>query len=234
MVKSNPYTKERVLEFLTPIAELLTESQKEELANVVEVESNKKDWVLYNEGDHPFHLYFLVDGKVKVSRIGVGGRSLILRIITNGGLFGYRSYFAQQRHITTATATAKTSLYRIPLSIIEKWKRENVQLANFFVSELAVDLGRSDERLLNMTQKHVRGRLAEALLTLVAHFGFEKDGQTIASRPSRDELASIGNMTSANAIRTLSTFADEGIVSVDGRAIRILNMKELELNSKLG
>jgi hypothetical protein len=44
----------------------------------------------------------------------------------------------------------------------------------------------------------------------------------------------MSNMTTSNAIRTLSQFADEELIEVDGRHIRILNREELEHISRMG
>ncbi|HCM20396.1 MAG TPA: Crp/Fnr family transcriptional regulator, partial [Porphyromonadaceae bacterium] len=73
---------------------------------------------------------------------------------------------------------------------------------------------------VNLTQKHVRGRLAEALIFLRESYGLEEDGATISIYLSRDDLASLSNMTTSNAIRTLSTFVDEHVITIDGRKIK--------------
>jgi hypothetical protein len=44
----------------------------------------------------------------------------------------------------------------------------------------------------------------------------------------------MSNMTTNNAIRTLSQFAQEGLVSVDGRKIKVLNEDELKHISRIG
>ena len=81
---------------------------------------------------------------------------------------------------------------------------------------------------INLTQNHVRGRLAKALLVVSTQRGaLEDDGKTIRYRISRKDLADIGNMTTNNAIRTLSSFADEGIVELIGRKIKILDFDKL-------
>ena len=51
---------------------------------------------------------------------------------------------------------------------------------------------------------------------------------------SREDLANLSNMTTSNAIRTLSQFASEGIVGIDGRKIKILNEPALTRISRLG
>ncbi len=86
---------------------------------------------------------------------------------------------------------------------------QNNDLAMFFIKQLSVDLGIADERTVNLTQKHIRGRLAESLLFLKESYGLEEDGSTLSIYLSREDLANLSNMTTSNAIRTLSQFATE-------------------------
>jgi CRP-like cAMP-binding protein len=72
------------------------------------------------------------------------------------------------------------------------------------------------------------------LLLLLKNYGYEQDGQTLAMLLPREDLANMSNMTTSNAIRTLSQFAQEGLVVINGRHIQILNEKELEHISRLG
>jgi CRP-like cAMP-binding protein len=104
----------------------------------------------------------------------------------------------------------------------------------FFIRQLSVDLGIADERTVNLTQKHIRGRLAESLLFLKDSYGLEEDGATLSIYLAREDLASLSNMTTSNAIRTLSIFANERIIALDGRKIKIIDQERLKKVSKLG
>lgn len=234
MNQKKQFTRENALQYMDRFAELLTHEQQAELLENVRLVTLRTDEKLYEEGALPQYLCCVVDGHIKISRLGVGGRVMILRLIHNGNIFGYRSYFAHSKHITTATAASHALVYELPLTLVDDWMKANVKLTRFFVDELAEDLGHSDIRLLNLTQKHLRGRLAEALLILIEHFGYEFDGMTIATEPSRGELADMANMTRPNAIRTLSSFVDDGIVTVNGRKITILDYKQLKINNDFG
>ena len=75
---------------------------------------------------------------------------------------------------------------------------------------MARDLAFSEIQTVNLTQKHIRGRLAESLLLLLKNYGYDEDGHTIAMLLPREDLANMSNMTTANAIRTLSQIAQEG------------------------
>ena len=65
-------------------------------------------------------------------------------------------------------------------------------------------------------------------------YGFEDDNSTIKIYLSREDIANLSNMTTSNAIRTLSTFASEGVIGIDGRKIRIQDLQKLERISELG
>jgi CRP-like cAMP-binding protein len=51
---------------------------------------------------------------------------------------------------------------------------------------------------------------------------------------SREDLANLSNMTTSNAIRTLSGFVNEKLLIVDGRRIKIINESSLRKISKYG
>ena len=115
-------------------------------------------------------------------------------------------------------------------SLLEK----NPSLSWFFIRKLAIALGKSDERLVNMTQKHVCARIADSLLYLRDHYGMEEDGCTLRIKLSREDMASLSNMTTNNAIRTLSLLARDKVVAINGRNIKLLDEKELERISRMG
>jgi len=111
---------------------------------------------------------------------------------------------------------------------------ENTDLALFFIRQLSVDLGIADERTVNLTQKHIRGRLAESLIFLKDTYGVEEDQCTLSIYLSREDLANLSNMTTSNAIRTLSNFATEKLITIDGRKIKIIEEDKLRKISKIG
>ena len=120
------------------------------------------------------------------------------------------------------------------MDVINHMVMENNRLATFFIHQLATDLGIADERTVNLTQKHIRGRLAESLLFLKDCYGVEEDGCTLSIYLSREDLANLSNMTTSNAIRTLSNFSTEKLIIIDGRKIKIINEDKLKKISKIG
>src|SRR5574344_578796 len=224
-------------EIINSISEMwdpLNDDQRASLARNFTIQRYKKNEMIYCEGDKPTHLLCLLNGKVKIYKDGVGGRSQIIRVIKPVEYFAYRAYFADENFVTAAAAFEPSTICMIPMDVIQKFVNENNQLALFFIKQLSRDLGVADERTVNLTQKHIRGRLAESLLFLKDSYGMEEDGYTLSIYLSREDLANLSNMTTSNAIRTLSNFASEKIIAIDGRKIKIIEDEELRKVSKIG
>ena len=225
---------EEYLDNITDMLDTLTVDQREDLLNHISVVKFKKNDIIYKEGDLPTNLLCLVNGKVKIYKEGVGGRPQIMRVLGETEYFAYRAYMANEPFITAAAAFEPCVLLRIPLGIVTRIIQENAKLGWFFIQRLAHDLGQSDERTVNLTQKHIRGRLAESLLFLKESYGLEEDGSTLSIYLAREDLANLSNMTTSNAIRTLSAFAGEKLIAIDGRKIKFMNLAELEKISRIG
>jgi len=218
---------------LTGICETLSEEDFRRFVSTVCVERYRKNEMIYHEGDRPNHLLCIHTGKVKIYREGIGGRSLINRVLRPTQYFGYRASMASEDYITAAAAFEDTTLITIPMRVVYEVMIHNPQLCHFFIRELACDLGEADRRIVSITQKHIRGRLAESLLSLLDIYGLDDSGM-LDLRISREDLANLSNMTTSNAIRTLSAFASEGLIEVHGRYIRFLDIENLQRISEIG
>lgn len=213
---------------------LLDVEEKRTILDNFKIQNFKKNEVIYNEGEKPSQLMYLLKGKVKVYKKGNGDRNQIIRMISPGQYFGYRAYFANEDYVTSGAAIENTQIGFLPMPLVEEHIRRNNDLAFFFIRALANNLGKSDTRTVNLTQKHIRGRLAESLMVLYDNYGYEPDSTTLNIYLSREDLANLSNMTTSNAIRTLTSFAAEHLITVDGRKIKILDEEELRRISKNG
>lgn len=227
-------TKEEVLGKLPDLESVLTPQERDEVLDEMEVQVYKKNEPIYSEGDKPSHLLCLISGKVKIFKDGVGGRAQIVRVMNAVEYFGYRAAFSDENYVTGAAAFESSVIASIPIELIRRLILRNPQLGWFFVRQLAIALGRSDARTVNLTQKHIRGRLAESILFLKESYGTEEDGSTLSIYLSREDMANLSNMTTSNAIRTLSVFAQEKLIALDGRKIRILNEPAIQKISRMG
>ena len=225
---------EQIKNAISELWGLFTEEQRNLLMEHASLEKYKKNEYIYHEGDTSEFLFCIVKGKVKIFKEGVGGRPQIVRMAKPKGFFGYRAGFVGDRYSCSSSAFEDTLVCLIPLPVIKGIIRENNEVAIYFIRQLAGMLGLSVEHTINLTQKHIRGRLAEALLRLKNKYGTEEDGVTLSISLSREDLANLSNMTTSNAIRTLSAFAAEELIVIEGKNIKLLEVEKLHKISQNG
>lgn len=194
----------------------------------------KKGDFIYREGERSKGLICLASGKYKIFRIGVGGREQILKLVKPLELAGFGHIFQNTTWTDSAVAIEDSVLCIIEKQSMVNILKHNSEFSFKLLKLLSDELSLARERIISLTQKHVRARLVETLLILSEIYGFEQDGHSINALLSRDDLAHHSNMTTSNAIRTLSNLASEGLIELKRRKIKLLDIRALEMISKAG
>ncbi len=211
----------------------LNTAEKKILQSAYTQQFYRKGEVIYRKGETPTGLMCLSKGKVKVLKQGIC-RGQIIRITNPYGFIGYRALFAGEKYSSSAIAIEDSTICVIDKDNLFNVVSKNGTFGLNLLKEMAQELGFSNERTVNLTQKHTRGRLAESLIFMIDIFGFEVDKQTINACLSRRDIAWLSNMTTSNAIRTLASFAEEDIISLEGKKIRVLDIQKLKKIDDLG
>jgi len=218
----------------SPIWNVLTDEEKTFIDENARIYNFKKNDIIQHEGDTPTDTMMLINGTARACKRGVNSRPQIIRLLQPYDLFSYRGIIADQPYNTTVSAREDCSVFMVKKEAFLRVIQSNSQFCYLYFVQMAKDLGVSDTRTVTLTQKHIRGRLAESLIGLKDKYGLDEDEATISIYLSREDLANLSNMTTANAIRTLASFAEEGIVSLDGKKIKILDFDQLIRISRLG
>ena len=211
----------------------LTPEQQIRLSKNFQKREVKKNDIIFTKGDKPEGLICLSKGNVKVYKEGVGGREQIIRMAKPVGFLGYRALFAEEEHSSTAVALEDSTICIFERNSLYEVMKESSELCMRIIQAFATELGFTMDRTVTLTQKHIRGRLAETLIFLKDNYGVDNEGY-INARLSREDIASLSSMTTSNAIRTLSAFAQEELILVNGRQIKILNFDNLDQVSAKG
>lgn len=223
-----------ISEDMSEIWSVLTPEKKRRITDAITIHRFKKNQIIYAERDEAEYLWCLFEGKAKMYKDGIGGRQQTLRLLRPVQYFGYRAYFAGEPYVHTAVTMEPSVIGAVPMKVVSELIDANRQVAWFFIHELSRNLGSADTRTVNLTQKHIRGRLAESLIVLLESYGVEDDGMTLRVYMGREDLANLSNMTTSNAIRTLTTLVTEKVIIVDGRKIKIIDEAALRKISKFG
>ena len=219
---------------LNPLWGTLTDQEQAIVNAHVEVVHYAKNEIIHHDGEESKSMWMLLEGKVRIYKEGIGQRQQIIQLLKPYDIFGYRACLVHEAYNSSASAFDACTVYRLEREVFCRLVEGNSALCYQVMLMMAKDLAFSEIRTVNLTQKHIRGRLAESLLLLKRNYGYEEDEETLAMTLSREDLANMSNMTTSNAIRTLSQFAQEGLIELDGKRIKITDEKGLEKISRLG
>jgi CRP/FNR family transcriptional regulator, polysaccharide utilization system transcription regulator len=229
----NPYI-ELCIEGPSSIFKGLSQSEKESIEMHHSVALFRKSETIIREGGKPKGLYCIVSGKAKISKTGVGGREQILRMLRPESFISYRSLYSDSHFPFNVTAVESSAVVIFEKQCMSGIIKHNAELGLRFIKVLTEELTFSNNRIISLTQKHVRGRVAESLLILRDAYGTEADGRTLRVLLSREDIAHMSNMTTSNAIRILSDFASESLIELEGRKIMIIDEENLQTVSESG
>ena len=212
MAKKKESNKEKAAKAIAKLWGGIEDEQFDLLLEHIELKKFKKGELIYQNEQQPTEAMCLLTGKVKIFKDGISGKNQIIRVIKPLEFFGFRAYFAEEIYKTAAMSLDNCVVASFPIAVLMKLLQKSFNIGHYFIKYLSIEIGKSDDRTVNLTQKHIRARLAEALLF----------------------LANIANMTTSNCIRTLSAFVSEGLIETNVRKIKILNEEELKKIADMG
>ena len=187
----------------------------------------KKGEVIFNEDEEVKGMYFIYSGKVKVHKKWDNGKELIVRLAQDGDIVGHRGLGTDNIYPVSATCLMETEVCFIDLDFFNSTLKVNhdftYELMMFFASELK----ESEKRMRNLAHMPVKGRVANALLSLQTKFGTSPQGY-IDIHLSRQDLASYIGTTYETVFRVMNELVEENAISVDGKNIFIESEKILK------
>ena len=185
-----------------------------------------KGEVVFEDGESPKGVYFIENGTAKLSKSGVYGKDQILRFCKENDLIGYRSLLCGENFQANAEAMTPMKVQFLPGDIFLHLLQVDSKLSYAMLQKIAYELGESANTVTFLAQKTVRERLAEILILLEQKLGTDPEG-FIKISLTREEIANLIGTATESAIRLISEFKQDGLISVEGRNIKILNRDKL-------
>ncbi|WP_047414654.1 response regulator [Cellulophaga sp. Hel_I_12] len=194
----------------------------------------KKD-IIFWEGDNAHSLYFIEKGAVKTYKNTSEGKELVTGIYSSGDFIGQLSLLNTLGcYVENATVLEDAQVAAIPKGDFIKLLFENNIVSQKFINLISNNLIEVQTQLLDMAFASVRKRAAKALIELHNKGLITNVPDTGMAIPREDFAGMIGTATET-AIRTLSDFKDEGIITTDrSRRIIILTIDKLHKIAERG
>ena len=187
----------------------------------------KKGEPLFEEGEHINGIFCIKEGVCKVSKMSENGKNQIVNLVKRGDIIGERSLVSDEISNLSAIALNDMEVCFIPKEEILKDLEKNPAFTMDLLKSMADSLKKADNLVVDMAQKSVKQRLAEALLSLHSKFKTNKE-DAIDIHLSREDIANIIGTATESAIRLLSELKKKEIIAFKGKDIIIVNEKELE------
>ena len=205
----------------------LSKFEKEELSDNKGSNFYKKGQAIFYEGNQSHGLYCIYKGKVKLSKLGENGKEQVIRFAKSGDILGYRAIFSNEPYQATATVLEDSHICLLSKDKFMSLISQNFNMSWKTMQLLSENLKNAEQHLINIAQKTVKERIAEALMLLHTTFGFLNDGRSLDIQINRSEIADIAGTTTETTIRTLAQMNKEGVIELQGKKIMIPDLKAL-------
>ena len=150
----------------------LTQADMDELDAATRMTTMPKGRTIYRQEDTAEGLFLLKKGRVRLSRIGPGGKKLDLAILEPGTFFGEMPLLGERMRNASAEAVEDCTLCVMSRHDVERLILSKPQVALRMLEIVGRRLAAAEARLEDLAYRSVRARLASALLRL----GKERDG----------------------------------------------------------
>jgi CRP-like cAMP-binding protein len=203
---------------------------KEELVRISACKISKKvkkGQLIFDEGEKINGIYCIREGICKLTKLSANGKDQIVKLVVRGDLIGQRSLVSEEVANLSARALSEMEVCFIPKHEIMTDLHENNDFAFDVLKAMAKDLKEADNIIVNMAQKSVRQRLAEALIYIYTGFGTDENGM-LSIVLSREDYANIVGTATESVIRILSQFKKDGFISTKGKQIKVEDLAALK------
>ena len=174
-----------------------------------------KRQVIFAQGDSSDAVFFIQEGKVKLTVVSQIGKEATIGILNKGDFFGEGCLTGQPLRLCSATAMTDCSVMRIDKKLMVEVLRRESAFSELFVAYLLARNIRYEEDLVDQLFNSSEKRLARILL-LLAHFGKEGKPETLIANISQETLAEMIGTTRSRVSFFMNRFRKLGFIDYHG------------------
>jgi len=179
---------------------------------------------IFSQGDAADAVFYIQQGKVRLTVVSNDGKEATLGILSEGGFFGEGGLAGQSLRMGSAAAMTDCELLRIDKKAMMLALHREHTFSDLFVAYLLARNIRYEEDLVDQLFNSSEKRLARVLL-LLAHFGKEGKQETVIPNMSQETLAEMIGTTRSRVSFFMNRFRESGFIDYGG--------SDLQVNSSL-
>ncbi len=169
------------------------------------------DRCIFRQGEPADSIFYLRQGKAKLSVISSQGKEAIVATLGAGDFLGEGCIAGQLLRMATATTVTDCSVFRIEKPLMQRMLHEKHEISELFVAHLLSRNVRYEADLVDQLFNSSEKRLARILL-LLAHFGKESRAEPVLPGISQDSLAQMVGTTRSRISHFMNKFRKLGFI----------------------
>jgi CRP/FNR family cyclic AMP-dependent transcriptional regulator len=169
------------------------------------------DCCIFDQGQPADSIFYLRQGKVKLSVISRQDKEAIVATLSGGEFLGEGCLAGQPLRMATATTATDCQLYRVEKALMLRMLHEKHEISKLFVAHLLSRNIRYEADLVDQLFNSSEKRLARILL-LLSHFGKESRAELVLPRVSQGNLAQMIGTTRSRVSHFMNKFRKLGFI----------------------
>ncbi|WP_418639012.1 response regulator [Winogradskyella sp.] len=184
-----------------------------------------KNDIIYKEGHNSNYIYLVTKGIVRCYKFDEKGKELTTALYKEDDLFGYTSFTDNIPYRETAIALKDVEMVGVSKAQLKEVLDKNHKLTLEVIQLLTDDITGVKDQLLQMAYSSVQRKTALTILRFAEKINSKPEDPI---KISRNDLASVAGIATETLIRTMSHFKKQGLIEMEGRNIKVLDLQKLQ------
>ena len=180
--------------------------------------------IMIKQGSPTSNALFMANGMAKIYIEGFRGKNFIMGMALPGNLIAGPGTYVDSRHSYSVSAITTVQACFVSFDILKKLVKGNGEFAESMLKDISEKALRSHMRMVNLAQKKMPGRLADAILYFADEVFKSAEYDMVLSR---QEIGEMTNMAKECVVRILKDLEDSGVIYSDSSKIKILDRDKL-------
>lgn len=211
--------------------QLISKAELEALSENRTHVSYLKGETLFKQGAFAPHVLFVQSGLVKVY-LQAGPRKVQnLWIARSGDFLAFSTIFGEKVYRYSAMALKDAEILMIDKKSLQHLLKNNSEFGFRITSKNYRAENHLLEIVSSLSYKQMRGKLASALIYLSSDVFIHEE---VFNYLSRQDVADFASISVESVIKFLKEFEKEGIIGLDNKQVKILDIDRLSLISTTG
>jgi CRP/FNR family transcriptional regulator len=201
----------------------------EKIANLIIERKYKKNKIVFMEGEAAEAVYFVKNGKIKISKNTSDGKEHIIHIMIDGEVFAEACLFGMSPYPANAEAIEDSEVYMIKNSDLEKLLESSPKTAIQIIKVMSKRLNLVSSQIENLALRDAYGRTASLIIQLFKNDGkAAENGVVLKTNLSRQDMGNMVGLTRETLTRALTRLKNDRAIDIDRDEIKVLDLDKLK------